>query len=285
MIKKTLAVVAVLGFVVVAVYVATPRFLEVMIDRDCSQPNPGESCLTRMRALGHVWSKRGRLVRAKLWYGRAAEHGNAAAMFHLAWVHEELALRGTEKDLWQEADRMAASQFARDRNTAPPPAAAPDDRIVEYLELAMAWYRRSAEGGFAPGMNNLGQMYLSGWGGRQDHDAAFRWHLAAARAGNPVGRMNVAIAYSAGHGVTPDPLETAKWSTWMPNDGRAAELLEPTLARTRLFGTSLPEHERERLRASAKVGAEVTMIQRPLAADPSLPTFQEAEEALPNRRP
>ena len=180
---------------------------------------------------------------------------------------------------------MEASGSAEIGSIVVSPEATSDGPAAANFELAMTWYRRSAEGGFAPGMNNLGQMYLSGRGSRQDHDAAFRWHLAAARAGNPVGRMNVAIAYSAGHGVAPDAVEAAKWTAWMPNDGRAADLLEPTLARTKLFGTILPERERELLRASAKVGAAVTMTMRPLQADPSLPTFQEAEGTLPNRRP
>ncbi len=259
--NKALAVMAVLGIAAVTVYIAIPPFLEVMIGWDCPLSDPDEACQTRMRAVGHVQSKRGNLERAKYWYGRVAEQGNPIAMFHLAWVHEELALGDGE--------------------------AMPGQEARSNLELAMAWYQRSADYGFAPSMNNIGQMYQSGRAGRQDHDTALGWHIAAARAGNPVGRLNVAMTYAAGHGVARDPLEAADWTTWTPNADHAADLLEPTLARTRLFGSPLPAEDRERLRAGAKAGAPVqmTITMRPLAADPSLPAFQEAADDPPNRRP
>ena len=169
-------------------------------------------------------------------------------MFHLAWVHEELALRDVVNLPRQEAGRMEARGSAEIGSIVVSPAATADGPAAANFELAMTWYRRSAEGGFAPGMNNLGQMYLSGRGGRQDHDAAFRWHLAAARAGNPVGRMNVAIAYSAGHGVAPDAAEatlellrerelisSAYVERWLPvrlRDGSEVEALTYVIEKT-----------------------------------------------------
>ncbi len=259
--NKALAVMAVLGIAAVTVYIAIPPFLEVMIGWDCPLSDPDEACQTRMRAVGHLQSKRGNLERAKYWYGRAAEQGNPIAMFHLAWVHEELALGGGE---------IMPGQEARSN-----------------LELAMAWYQRSADRGFAPSMNNIGQMYQSGRAGRQDDDSAFGWHLVAAQAGNPVGRMNVALSYASGLGVARDPLEGARWTIWTPAADRAADLLEPTLARTRLFGSPLPAMERELLRAGAKVGGPVqmTISMWPFKPDPSIPTFQEAGDELPNRQP
>jgi len=259
--KKTLAVVAVFCIAIAAVHVGTPAFVEFMVSRDCPPTDPNEACLTRMRAAGHVWSRSGDLTRAQYWYGRAAELGSAAAMFHLAWVHEELALGNGE-------------------DTAP--AGAGSD-----LELAMAWYQRSADRGFAPSMNNLGQMYQNGRLGHQDHDAAFGWHLAAARAGNPVGRLNVAISILTGQGAAVDPFEAAQWITWMPNPERAADILEPTLGRTRLLGSSLPEAERELLRAAAKAGSPVQLMMgvQPLASVPAFPTFQETEDMQPTWRP
>lgn len=119
--KETPAVFAVLGVGGVAVHLATPPFLEFTIRRDCPLSDPSEACLTRMRATGHVWSRRSDLEHAKYWYGCAAEHGNPVAMFHLAWIHEELALRDGAEFAGQEA----GSDF----------------------ELALAWYQRSADRG------------------------------------------------------------------------------------------------------------------------------------------
>lgn len=259
--KKTLGVVAVLCVAAATVHLATPAVLEFMTGRECEPSDASEACLTRMRETGHVLSRRGDLRRAQYWYGRAAEHGNPDAMFHLAWVHEELAFRN--------GAATAGFQAGSD------------------LELARIWYERSARHGFAPSMNNLGQMFQTGRGPYEDYDTAFGWHLAAARAGNPVGRLNVAISILTGKGAAVDPFEASKWTTWLPRAERADDLLEPTLGRTRLLGSSLPASERELLRAAAEAGTPVQLLMgpQPFSASPSFPPFDEVEDGVPNRLP
>lgn len=247
------------------IILASPWMAEKTLEQDCSQPEPSDLCLARMRSMGHLWSQVDEMDKAKTWYRRAADHGDAVAMFHLAWVYQEFA----SKDHAAYLERLAAlrSQEFRD----PAALAAARERPDEInSELAEGWYRKSAEKGFAPAMNNLGQMLLNG--PHRNIDAAFEWHMDAAKAGNPVGSWNVPIAYMAGHGVVGDPVEALKWSTWTPRPDRREDLFEPTLQRTILFGSTLPADRRVLLRAAADVGEPVTFTARPLKPSAAVPT-------------
>ena len=64
---------------------------------------------------------------------------------------------------------------------------------------------------------------------------AFSWYLAAARAGNPVGAMNVALAYRIGKGVAQDGAQAQQWANFVPAID-SPDLADFTLARTTLFG-------------------------------------------------
>jgi len=211
----------------------------------CPLDSAGPGCLARMRSAGHSWSRKPDLEKAAAWYARAAKAGDAQAMFHLAWTHEEMA---------------------RDPLRAKPNAKA-----------AVAWYRKSAEAGFPPSMNNLGVLVARGAEGRADHAAAFRWYLAAAQAGNPIGRMNVTFAYLSGRGVPHDPAEVSKWATWKTQSGVTDDLKDPVLPRTRLFGIAeRPSQDDDRLRQAAGSGRPILLTvtaMRPSSAR----TFQDVQ--------
>src|SRR5579859_7548357 len=64
--------------------------LEIAVDLTCSDPQT-VACQARMRALGHLWSGSQNLPRAMTWYQRAANAGDASAMFHLGWMYLETA--------------------------------------------------------------------------------------------------------------------------------------------------------------------------------------------------
>ncbi len=122
-------------------------------------------------------------------------------------------------------------------------------------------------------MNNLGQIYLFGFGALLDYGRAFDLHMAAAEAGNPVARWNVAIAFSDGFGVDANPVEADNWRTWTPPEGITPDLMEPTLARTLLFGSTLSETERANLRRATELGEPVTMTTRPKSVSPYSTNF------------
>jgi TPR repeat protein len=86
---------AVIGLIVAGLgaILVFPQITEQLIALTCSMTAPSENCQRRMVAMGHVWSRKGNLARAADWYARAANGGNVAGMFHLAWVYEESGAR------------------------------------------------------------------------------------------------------------------------------------------------------------------------------------------------
>ena len=196
-----------------------PQIVEAELKLTCPMTAPSANCQARMVSMGHVWALRGNLARAAVWYSRAAEAGNPAAMFHLAWAHEQRGYHGFKATLRAPADPDGATAFKEG-----------PDRSVEALrgagfQLAAKWYRKSADQGFAPAMNNLGELYLAGVLGRRDVEEAFRWHLAAARAGNPIAAANVSLDYRMGRGVAVDEGQAREWATFPTAQGYAGPRL------------------------------------------------------------
>ena len=236
--------------------VAGPSIAESLFHLNCGDDtDTSESCRNRIRAIGHLYADRKRMDDAYFWYALGAQRDDPKAMFHLAWLYEQRAHEET---------------LARIRHLAEVAAGAAR-RIDEPLsndnaEQAKRWYKTSAEMGFAPSMNNLGQIYFAGLGGRQDFRRSFEWSLAAAEAGNPVASLNVAHAYASGRGVDADPRKAAKWRAWTAPDTHLPDLDEPTLSRTRLLGQPLDKRTRDGLRAIADGGGMMKMEERAVTA-------------------
>lgn len=256
-----------LGLVVAAAVVALtdPWVGEKVLQWRCPQATP--ECQIRMRALAHMWSGKENWERARYWYARPAEAGDAASMFHMGWL-EERDVEGVIGSTTRLTPRFP--------EMAPPPEKI---EAVKKLTLAFDWYRRSAEKGYAPAMNNLGQLYFHGRGTSRDLGEAFRWHMRAANAGNPIGAMNVSFAYRVGAGVLRDPAEAEKWSRWTAKPD-APGLTEPTLGRTHLLGMTLPADRRTLVRAAAKQGVPVGLQVKPLTPSPEIPTFASVRKKL-----
>ncbi len=255
-----------------AALLMSPTLAEKSIEWTCGTVTP--RCAVRMRAMGNLWSGKGDLKRASLWYQQAAIAGDRAAMFHLAWIYEQAGRDEIQATLRRIAEHRRAGSSA-----GPEPAMTFGDFLT-----AERWYRKAAEQGFAPAMNNLGQLYLHGLTGRRDAREAFRWHLAAAKLGNYPGSLNVAMAYRSGDGVAANPVEADRWSTWTaPNavDDNSG-IGELTLSRSRVFGNTMPPRERAGVRIAAERREPLTLTLSPLRPDPSLPTFSEVQRNLRN---
>jgi len=269
-------------------FLAMPSIAETKLRWDCSDNTVDQACLNRMRAMGHIRSGKGDLKQAQYWYAKAANRGDPIAMFHLARVHEEWAYKDVERQLRRAAASLIAAVHPNVSATTGSPAEGGDRYLAgnENFAVAKEWYRKSADLGFAPSMNNLGNIYFFGHGGLQDRARAFDLYVRAAKAGNPVATWNVSIAYNAGDGVSADPVEAEKWATWTPSADVTADLAEPTLARTRIFGVELPEKDRENLRATAKLGAptSATLKQKAVKPNPNVPTFNKVAKELLNKQ-
>jgi TPR repeat protein len=208
------------------------------------------------------------MARAKPWYARAAAQEDAASMFHLGWLYERAALQ----DLRAGLLAFAAEREGREAELADPDVA-----------HALEWYRKAADKGFAPAMNNLGQLYLSGLAGPTQPEKAIEWIIAAAKAGNPVAAMYLSMAYMSGEFVPVDGAQSQFWSTWLPKASSAGDLIEPVFTRTELNGMPLPAAKRAEFRAAAETGRPVTTTFRPMPPNPSIPTFKSVQRELENQ--
>ncbi len=90
------------------------------------------------------------LAQAKVWYGRAAERGNARAMHNLAVIHAENPAAGGKPD----------------------------------FTTAAQWFKRGAEFGLRDSQYNLAVLYARGMGVPQDLEQSYLWFSAAAAQGD-----------------------------------------------------------------------------------------------------
>ena len=242
----------------------TALLLEARLERDCPQGGIRPDCISRMQAMGDVWSWFEDWPRAEVWYRRAAEQGNVVAMFQLGWIYQEYS---------KAALRSADARVLRETGQAPTGMATNEQRARE-------WYRLAADKGFAPAMNNLAELDRGAMDPR-DRAEAMRWFLTAARAGNPIAMWNVAVAYASGQGVPHDPNEMRNWLSWDPKNGfDPRDLSWPTLEHTTLFGSPIPDSRIVGLRASAKAKMPVEFVMVPLKPNPAIPTFRQLTEQM-----
>ncbi len=195
-----------------------PTILGIAIRQTC-EAQLSESCAARVRSLGHLLTYRGDLEGAEKWYAWAAHTGDKIAMFHLAWVNETIVL--------DDLKRRVEIGVRNGTDIRIPPLGPREETTVRM-------YRRSARAGFAPAMNNLGVLYMRGAAGlEEDPEEAFRWHLASAEAGNPIGALSVAVEYRFGIGTRKDRNAAARWLMFDPKAADRADLASPTLERTK----------------------------------------------------
>lgn len=88
--------------------------------------------------------------------------------------------------------------------------------------LAVRWYLRAAELGFAPAQRNLGGMYGSGRGVPQNDTLARRWFLAAANQGDAQAQYVLGKHYSANSG------DAISWLWKAAEQGHAEAIAEIT---------------------------------------------------------
>lgn len=269
--KVAIAVALVLALAGAGVYAfLSPAVLEWRLERSC--PQITADCAIRARALAHVWGYKGEIERALHWYRKGAEAGDPMSMFHLAWMIEQKAL--------DEIETRFSEAAASGGLQNPPP------ELRKQLDEAGAWYRKSADKGFAPAMNNLGQVLARGAPGARNPQAAAHYYRLAAQAGNPVAGFNLALVHLFGDGVTQSSSEAEKWLEWSPQRKyNQADLQTPTLERTRIQGGMLGEATRQKLREAATAGPPATakLELRPMKPIASLPTFEQVRREAESR--
>ncbi len=122
-----------------------------------------------------TWNESPNYDAARFWLTKAAENGDAPAMYLLGMVYE---------NEWWETE--------------------PD------YTKAIHWYRRAVEMGFIQAYNALGMCYHSGHGVENDDAEALRWVSMGARYGDPNAMLSMAIFNYFGTDAVPENLEQAR---------------------------------------------------------------------------
>ena len=80
------------------------------------------------------------------------------------------------------------------------------DSVPDFKEMLQA-----AEQGYAKAQFNLGLMYDSGRGVRQDYTKAVQWYRKAAEQGDAKAQSNLGLMYDSGRGVRQDYTQAVQW--------------------------------------------------------------------------
>jgi localization factor PodJL len=83
--------------------------------------------------------------------------------------------------------------------------------VARDLEQAKTWYRRAAEGGNARAMHNLAVLLADGGGAKPDYAAAVTWFSKAAEFGVRDSQFNLAVLYARGLGTAQDLQKSYMW--------------------------------------------------------------------------
>ncbi len=78
-------------------------------------------------------------------------------------------------------------------------------------EQAVRWFRKAAETGLPEAQHNLGLLLESGDGVQADAVEAVRWYEAAAEAGFAPAQINLALMHGQGKGVPQNFVEAYTW--------------------------------------------------------------------------
>ena len=81
-----------------------------------------------------------------------------------------------------------------------------------YGDAVSIWKRASREGD-SVSQFNLGRLYESGIGIKQNYEAAVIYYLSAAKKSHPYAQGSVAVLYAYGRGVPQDYVQSYVWST------------------------------------------------------------------------
>ena len=173
-------------------------------------------------------------AQAALWYRRAAEQGDALAQHNLGDWYKEGKNQGVPQDdaqttFWRRKIRAWRAYI----NSV-------DFHHSEHWRYAQAafWYRKAAEQGSADAQDDLGDLYYSGQGVRQDYAQAAFWYRKAAEQGDADAQNSLGNLYSEGQGVPQDYAQAALWYHKAAEQGDADA--QDSLGDLYLYGQSVP---------------------------------------------
>ena len=135
------------------------------------------------RAMGMMYVHR-ESSKAEMWLRRAAEQGDSEAQFWLGAAYEQGWFGATDLQCALEWLRESAAQGHPDAQVALGHMYADGEGVAQDWGIAAEWYRKAAEhvpdlGGAGQGRNELGLLYLEGYGVPKDLVRAHMWFSLA----------------------------------------------------------------------------------------------------------
>lgn len=142
------------------------------------------------------------------WYKQAEAQGNIYAQVSLAWIY--FNGKGAQKDTKRAIalmEKAAQSGDAMAQNDAGYMLS--EDTPLRDLKRAYEWTQKSANQGYATGINNLGWYYEHGWAVPVDMKKAVEYYQKAMENGNFAGVNNLGRMYENGYGGLPKDYKKA----------------------------------------------------------------------------
>lgn len=85
--------------------------------------------------------------------------------------------------------------------------------VKQDLGEAFRWTLAAAEQGHTAAQANLASLYFEGQGTRKDEDKAVEWYMEAARAGHGASAYTLATMYQKGSAVKRDRIQAHAWAS------------------------------------------------------------------------
>ena len=183
----------------------------IVPDWDRSQPKPPDIAAEQDLVQAKGFYRAQDYAAARPLLTRAANAGNAEAMFYLGNLYDNGW--GVSRDYEQ-----ARKWFEKGAAAGNAPAMtnlgmmyAKGHGVPQYYGQARKWFEKGAAAGSAPAMTNLGNLYEKGWGVSRDYGLALQWYEKAAAAGAARAMNNLGVLSAQGHGVPQDYGQARKW--------------------------------------------------------------------------
>lgn len=151
------------------------------------------------------------LRKARQWYTKAAEHGNAYGQSVLGWMYAKGVGVARNSARAVEWFRKSSEQGLADAQNNLGVMYRNGDGVGQDPEQAVEWFRLAANQGLAVAQNNLGDMYRHGEGVERDAEQAFSWYLKAAEQGFSDAKFKLSAMYANGEGVRKSRKKARFW--------------------------------------------------------------------------
>ena len=213
------------------------------------------------------------------WYRKAAEQGCVIAQFRLGMCYATgtgVEQNQEKAEEWFDKIKDPFDQFMIGNCFLAP---LHFDFIRDEV-MAMKWYRKAAEQGYANAQYNLGWMYANGEGVSKDDNEAVKWYRKAAEQGDAHAQNSLGMMYGFGRGVPKDDSESAKWYRKAAEQGLAQAQLMLGLMYRNGRGVTQDDYEAVRLyRKAAEQGEKYAQFNLGMMYDEGRGVTKDESEA------